>query len=245
VVFWTSLAVWVVATLGWITLIAGEGALMSLTSCEYPAGDSIYGEASWSWFPPGVRCTWQLELNGRQVEVVESPSVARLGTAAVLVLWGGEHGRSRARGTAPRSTGGCRTAPSALTPRRELAGVVGTSAVGSRGGFSRWVMVSRPVSGVRAGGPESPWGTRDPGLRWLGRSSASPQEAGRRQHPGGGQPPVRSSRRRPSCVVTTAPSASRNRMVPAPVRATTKNWAGPCGSKESSRRSVTASIRLT
>jgi hypothetical protein len=88
VVFWTSLAVWVVAALGWITLIAGEGALMSLTSCEYPAGDSIYGEASWSWFPPGVRCTWQLELNGRQVEVVESPSVARLGTAAVLVLWG-------------------------------------------------------------------------------------------------------------------------------------------------------------
>jgi hypothetical protein len=46
------------------------------------------GEASWSWLPPGVSCTWQVELNGREVEVVEDPSVARLGTMVVFALWG-------------------------------------------------------------------------------------------------------------------------------------------------------------
>jgi hypothetical protein len=87
-VLWTSIGVWMLATLGWIGLLTAERLLMGATSCEYQGVDSIYGEASWSWAPPGVTCTYDLSIDGRAVEVVEDPPVARIGTAVVLVLWG-------------------------------------------------------------------------------------------------------------------------------------------------------------
>jgi hypothetical protein len=79
---WGALAAALVGTL------VVEAMLLGPTSCELAAGSSIYGEASWSWLPPGVACRWELELGGDVPVVVTSgPSWARMGMALVLAGW--------------------------------------------------------------------------------------------------------------------------------------------------------------
>jgi len=88
VVLISTIGLWAVASVGWILLIAAERALMGPTSCEYQDGDSYYGEASWTWLPPGATCEWHLRIDGRTVDVIEQPPEARLGVAVALALWG-------------------------------------------------------------------------------------------------------------------------------------------------------------
>ena len=33
--------------------------------CERPAGSSLYGEASWQWFPPGRKCSYGANFGSR------------------------------------------------------------------------------------------------------------------------------------------------------------------------------------
>ena len=88
VVLWTSIGVWSVATIGWIGLLTVERVLMGPVGCNYQGESSFYGEATWSWVPPGEVCTYELSIDGQRVEVVEDPPPSRIGIAAVLVLWG-------------------------------------------------------------------------------------------------------------------------------------------------------------
>jgi hypothetical protein len=57
-------AVWCVCTffvVGWIAYAARSE---PATSCQQEPGDSNYGEASWTWFPLGLECTYTEEANG-------------------------------------------------------------------------------------------------------------------------------------------------------------------------------------
>mgnify|MGYP003117068471 CR=1 FL=1 len=81
-------ALWALTTVGWLGLMAADRALMSDTSCVLVEYGSDYGEATWSWFPPGVTCTWDLRPRGLDLVITEEPPFARVGTGLVLGLWG-------------------------------------------------------------------------------------------------------------------------------------------------------------
>lgn len=99
--FKIAFVVWVVALVGWVCLLGLERATMGPTSCELATGSSIYGDASWSWLPPGVRCEWGTEVEGEPVRIAEDPPVARVGTAIVFLLWGGSLWVLSRRGAKP------------------------------------------------------------------------------------------------------------------------------------------------
>ncbi|WP_344126196.1 hypothetical protein [Saccharopolyspora halophila] len=42
------------------------------------------GTPEWSWLPPGRTCTWQLPEGTH----TDTPSLARVGIALLLILWG-------------------------------------------------------------------------------------------------------------------------------------------------------------
>ncbi|GLU49893.1 hypothetical protein [Nocardiopsis ansamitocini] len=79
---------WLAATALWLGLLVAEWATSGPTSCDLSPGSSVFGTVSWSWLPPGRTCTWVLGLDSGPVTVVHGPPTARLGTAAVLALWG-------------------------------------------------------------------------------------------------------------------------------------------------------------
>ncbi len=56
-------------------------------TCELAPGTSVYGDADWSWFPPGVECTYDEDSLGRVARHIDSPSLDRLAIALVLMLW--------------------------------------------------------------------------------------------------------------------------------------------------------------
>lgn len=81
---------WMAAAGGWVGLLAVERVFMGDLSCPMSQDISEYGEATWSWFPPGVTCTWRdVSFRGSEHVVVEEPPIARLGIAGALLAWGG------------------------------------------------------------------------------------------------------------------------------------------------------------
>lgn len=88
VVLVVAIGLWAVTTVGWLGLIAVERAFKSDMTCDLVEGGSDYGDATWSWFPPGVSCTWDLQPRGVDLVITEDPPAARVGMALVLVLWG-------------------------------------------------------------------------------------------------------------------------------------------------------------
>jgi hypothetical protein len=75
-----SLAIWLVCLIGWSAALASE---VVLGCPSFAPADSNYGDARWTWNPPGNTCTWTL-AEGKHVE---SPPPARYGILALLILW--------------------------------------------------------------------------------------------------------------------------------------------------------------
>jgi drug/metabolite transporter (DMT)-like permease len=72
---------------GYLTL---ERGLMHDTSCPFTEASSNYGEATWSWFPPGLTCTWRgVSYNGSEYVFVQSPPPSRAVLGVVLLAWAG------------------------------------------------------------------------------------------------------------------------------------------------------------
>lgn len=85
-----GLALWAVCCAAWAGYVTLERALVSDTSCPFTAGSSNYGEATWSWLPPGVTCTWRgVDFNGTEYVLVQSPPPSRAILGGVLLAWGG------------------------------------------------------------------------------------------------------------------------------------------------------------
>ena len=84
-----SWLLWSFALGAWSILIAVESVFTTTSACELAPGSSIYGEASWTWMPPGRVCEWTLSIGGSSVSVVSEPPVARLGILVVLIVWAG------------------------------------------------------------------------------------------------------------------------------------------------------------
>ena len=80
--------VWALALTGWLSLLGLERSMMGSISCELGDSTSLYGKASWTWDPPGVRCVYLPKDTGLSFRIVEDPPVARLGIAIAFVLWG-------------------------------------------------------------------------------------------------------------------------------------------------------------
>ena len=80
--------VWGVVVAALVGVLVVEASLLGPTSCELAAGSSIYGDASWSWLPPGVACRWELDLGaGTPIVVAAGPSWARIGMVVLLAGW--------------------------------------------------------------------------------------------------------------------------------------------------------------
>lgn len=75
---------WAVSLVAWVTYLGLEAVVHT---CEFASDTSIFGDADWIWFPPGVECTYHADAVGSFAHHVDSPSVDRLGIAAVLLLW--------------------------------------------------------------------------------------------------------------------------------------------------------------
>ncbi|MFI6095737.1 hypothetical protein ACIA8G_09300 [Lentzea sp. NPDC051213] len=75
------------AVVGWwvLTALLGGGP----TACDL--GDrSIFGQASWGWFPPGYTCTWDgPAVTGDPAfpDIVRGPSLVPVVLAVLAVLW--------------------------------------------------------------------------------------------------------------------------------------------------------------
>jgi hypothetical protein len=74
-----SLVVWVLCLAAYVVFLTVGHALGDL-GCEYPAGSSLYGHASWQWWTPGTRCTYTERH-------IDSPSWASGIAVMVLILW--------------------------------------------------------------------------------------------------------------------------------------------------------------
>jgi hypothetical protein len=74
-----SLGLWALFLAGYITLLMIGHTLGDL-GCEYPAGSSNYGTASWQWWPPGTRCAYSAHH-------VDRPSWASGTAVVVLIGW--------------------------------------------------------------------------------------------------------------------------------------------------------------
>lgn len=77
-------AVWALALLGWIVLLAAEWHFTDGVACLLDPNISLYGTAQWSWLPPGRTCTWEL-AEGMHTD---GPPTARLGILLLFSLWG-------------------------------------------------------------------------------------------------------------------------------------------------------------
>lgn len=78
-------ALWALALLGWIVLLAIEWYLTGPTNCPLTPTSSLYGTAEWSWLPPGSTCTWEVPGGTH----TDAPSSARVGIVILFILWGG------------------------------------------------------------------------------------------------------------------------------------------------------------
>lgn len=85
-IFWLGL--WATASLAWIAVLALEWFTHGSTSCPLVPGTSFFGTSSWSWWPPGQVCVWELPVYGETYTVTQEPPTARLGILALLLLWG-------------------------------------------------------------------------------------------------------------------------------------------------------------
>jgi hypothetical protein len=77
-----SFVVWGLCALLVVAYLAPWG-VDDMTDCELSPGVSVFGEASRSWFPPGVTCTWDLADGGRYVD---RPPMLRLVVVALAVV---------------------------------------------------------------------------------------------------------------------------------------------------------------
>lgn len=84
----------VVATLVWLQALVWFSVLLAADAvfsrsdlhCPINRDESTYGEASWGWSPPGLRCTFGPELTGTGEARVDGPSELRsVAIVAVLV----------------------------------------------------------------------------------------------------------------------------------------------------------------
>lgn len=99
----------------WVALLcfglawAGIIELQDDLGCEHAAGESNYGEQSWSVLPPGPVCSWTAEVNG--VDDVRGPTpvmsawLPTLFMLGTLVVWRARQDRSGLVATGPPSGG--------------------------------------------------------------------------------------------------------------------------------------------
>lgn len=87
-----SLAGWALALLVYSAILIIDHAMGDL-SCEEPVGSSNYGHASWQWWMPGTRCSYQdadplSDKPGLHVFAhVDRPSALSGAAAILLLLW--------------------------------------------------------------------------------------------------------------------------------------------------------------
>ncbi len=79
-----AIGVWALMALLWTASVILMALLRDLY-CEYPTGDSIYGDARWSLWPFGVSCVWEPPA----VPVRETQGVGWELTISGLVLGAG------------------------------------------------------------------------------------------------------------------------------------------------------------
>lgn len=65
---------WILTALAWLLLVVAEKLASGPTSCPLSAQDSIYGQAEWSWLPPGTKCTWTATVQGSEITFTQGPS---------------------------------------------------------------------------------------------------------------------------------------------------------------------------
>lgn len=85
-ILWAVL--WLTVSCAWIALLTLEWLTHGPVSCPLEPGTSLYGTSSWSWLPPGRVCTWEITVDAGTYTVTDEPPIARLGIAALLLLWG-------------------------------------------------------------------------------------------------------------------------------------------------------------
>ncbi len=81
-------ALWALAALVWCALLGLEWYTTDALACPLTPDASLHGTAHWSWWPPGRVCSWEVTVGGETHTLTEEAPAARLGTLAVLVLWG-------------------------------------------------------------------------------------------------------------------------------------------------------------
>ena len=54
---------WLLAFVGYVAVLKVRHHVEGALSCELVAGSSYYGEARWSWLPPGTTCTYTVGAN--------------------------------------------------------------------------------------------------------------------------------------------------------------------------------------
>src|SRR3954451_9763505 len=84
-----------VALLVWAAFLALYAAHLLLghslgnVGCEYPAGSSNYGDASWQWWYPGTRCTYSAAETqfGSVYPHTDKPTWLSGAAAVALAVW--------------------------------------------------------------------------------------------------------------------------------------------------------------
>ena len=68
----------------------GLNAKMGDLGCERPVGSSIYGHASWQWWPPGTRCTYPASefdaVPGGKTGIDEPPIASGIVALALIAV---------------------------------------------------------------------------------------------------------------------------------------------------------------
>jgi hypothetical protein len=80
-----GVAVWLLVALCWVLLLVAEKLTTDSLACELVPNSSIYGQADWSWLPPGKSCTWTGNVHGAEVTFTEGPDSHLLVIALGLV----------------------------------------------------------------------------------------------------------------------------------------------------------------
>lgn len=84
-ILWALL--WLTSSCAWLALLTLEWLTHGHLSCPLEPGTSPHGTSSWSWLPPGQVCTWEITVDADTYTVTDGPPIARLGIAALLLLW--------------------------------------------------------------------------------------------------------------------------------------------------------------
>jgi hypothetical protein len=87
-----AMVLWSLAFVGYLAVLTA-GYVFGDAQCEYPRGSSNYGHASWQWWAPGTRCTYDAaEVRGlppswHAQAHVDTPSGLSEVAVVLLLLW--------------------------------------------------------------------------------------------------------------------------------------------------------------